>query len=118
MGRMEGAIEGTDSVVSVSAATSAATAPQSSQAPPQPLDVLWKALMELFKQERPSEAQLSEVSGIATLALRVAAAPGSHGFRHPAAEDLDALLHDVAEVGSLYGYWLGYHQGRQASARI
>jgi len=98
--------QGEDCVMAVAAAA------------PQPLDVLWKALMELFKQGRPSEAQLTEVSGIASLALRVAAAPDRYGFRHPAADELDALLHDVAEVGSLYGYWLGYHQGQQANARI
>lgn len=98
MGRMEGATEGTDSVVSVSAVS------------PQPLGVLWQALMELIRQQRPTEAQINEANGAASLALALV----NQGDIDP-----HGPMSDVAQAASLYGYVLGMQQGRQqASARI
>lgn len=80
---------------------------------PQPLDALWKALMELFRQERPSVKQLTEIQGVARLALSVARDPREYGFAHNGACDETGDMVNVAEASALYGYWLGYHQGQQ-----
>lgn len=98
MGRMEEQPrQGEDSVMSVTAAA------------PQPLDVLWRTIIELFKQERPTEAQIREVQGIASLALATTLG------REPGQEP--GPYRDLAECASLYAYRLGYYQGQQASAR-
>lgn len=91
---MEGATvtEGTDSVVSVAAV------------PPQPLGVLWQALMELIRQQRPTEAQINEANGAASLALALV----NQGEIAP-----HGPMCDVAQAASLYGYVLGMQQGRQ-----
>ena len=96
-------MEGEDGVVAVTATR------------PEPLDVLWKAIMELFRQGKPSEAQVREVQGVASLALAVTANPNAFGFPHGAADTQREDMRNVAECSALYGYWLGFHQGQQAT---
>lgn len=93
--------QGEDSVMSVTAAAA--------HSAPQPLDVLWRTIVELFKLERPTEAQIREVQGIASLALATTLG------REPGQEP--GPYRDLAECASLYAYRLGYYQGQQASAR-
>ena len=81
---------------------------------PQPLDVLWAVIKGLFARAQPTEAQWREISGVADLALsRVHDAIPDEGT-----VKMTDLLADTAEAAAVYGYWLGYHQGRQqANAR-
>lgn len=76
----------------------------------QPLDLLWRALMEMMRQERPTEGELLEANGAAALALRAvtgdARAIPEHG-----------PVSDAAQCGALYGYILGMRRGREAAAR-
>jgi hypothetical protein len=89
--------EGQDRVIAVAAT------------PPQPLDVLYGALMEIFRQDRPTESQLTEVNGAAALALSLV-----NDGQVPA----HGPLCDVAQCSALYGYVLGRQQGKQlANAR-
>ncbi len=96
-------MEGVDGVVAVAAAR------------PEPLDVLWKAVMELFRQSRPTDKQLVEIQGVARLAMAVTETPRDFGFPHDGANDEIGDMVNVAECSALYGYWLGYHQGQQAT---
>lgn len=96
-------MEGEDGVVAVTATR------------PEPLDVLWKAIMELFRQGKPTDKQLTEIQGVARLALAVTGDPREYGFRHDGARDWNGDLQNVAEASALYGYWLGFHQGQQAT---
>ena len=75
---------------------------------PQPLDVLWRALMELIRQDRPTEAQINEANGAASLALALVNAGDvpAHG-----------PLCDVAQCSALYGYVLGMQAGKKVNAR-
>ena len=75
---------------------------------------LWARLTNLFRQHRPTEDQLTQVSTLAEVAIdQVFSA-----YKLSEAQQLERHggVKDFAECAALYGYVLGYWQARQEIA--
>lgn len=75
---------------------------------------LWRQLQILFREARPTTAQLEQITGIASVALGVV----FESWQIPAEARGDAspqtqLAIDAAECASLYGWALGYARAKQ-----
>jgi hypothetical protein len=75
---------------------------------------LWRRLLDLFREHRPTEEQLTQVSTIAEVAIdRVFS---DHRLTEAQREERHGSVKDFAACAALYGYVLGYWQARQEFA--
>ena len=75
---------------------------------------LWSRLLDLFREHRPTEEQLAQVSTVAEVALdRVFT---DQRLTEAQREERHESVKDYAACAALYGYVLGYWQARQEFA--
>ncbi len=75
---------------------------------------LWSRLLDLFREHRPTEDQLVQVSTVAEVAIdRVFT---DHRLTEAQREERHGSVKDFAACAALYGYVLGYWQARQEGA--
>lgn len=72
---------------------------------------IWSRLLGLFRHHRPDEAQLTQVSIVADVAMDQV----FQAYKLSEAQQLElhGTVRDYAVCGALYGYVLGYWQARQ-----
>jgi len=76
---------------------------------------LWTRLLDLFREHRPTEEQLTQVSTLAEVAIDQVFS--AHRLTEAQREERHGSVKDYAECAALYGYVLGYWQGRQEVSR-
>lgn len=74
---------------------------------------VWSALRNLFREERPTDQQLGQVSTLAEVAIDQVFA--AYKLTEEQQIERHGTVKDYAECASLYGYVMGYHQGLTAA---
>lgn len=74
---------------------------------------IWSRLLDLFRHDRPTEDQLAQVSTLSEVAIEQVFS--AHHLSQEQQEAQYSGVKDFAECSALYGYVLGYHQGRAAA---
>jgi hypothetical protein len=72
---------------------------------------LWARLLDLFRTHRPTDEQLAQVSTLAEVAIDQVFS--AHRLTDAQRAERHGGVKDYAECAALYGYVLGYWQGRQ-----
>lgn len=75
---------------------------------------LWSRLHDLFRQHRPTEDQLGQVSTLAEVAIDQVFS--AYNLNEEQIRERHGQVKDYAECAALYGYVLGYWQARQEVA--
>lgn len=72
---------------------------------------LWSRLLDLFRQHRPTDEQLTQVSTLAEVAIDQVFT--AYNLSEEQCAERHTQVKDYAECAALYGYVLGYWQARQ-----
>lgn len=72
---------------------------------------LWARLLDLFRDHRPTDEQLRQVSTLAEVAIDQVFS--AHKLSEEQCQERHSEVKDYAECAALYGYVLGYWQARQ-----
>lgn len=76
---------------------------------------LWSRLLLLFREHRPTDEQLTQVSTLAEVAIDQVFS--AHRLTETQRAERHGEVKDYAECAALYGYVLGYWQARQELSR-
>lgn len=77
---------------------------------------LWTRLLGIFREHRPTNEQLEQVSTVAEVAIDQVFS--AHRLTEAQREERHGGVKDYAECAALYGYVLGYWQARAELSRL